>query len=210
MKIMGFLGSPRVNGRCSQLLQRALDGAVSTGAEIKRYDLINCNIQYCRGCCTCYEKKPELTIGECPLEDDVASILEEYLMADGYIFATPTYELNITALMKTFLERKIALTFKTDPLLVPEARHGIVANFKKKASFIVTANAHDEFEEVMGDPCYEAFEATLMLEEIGTQGKLFVGRMAAITDEEFSEKMEQAYHLGIDLVAAIKTVRATD
>ena len=85
-----------------------------------------------------------------------------------------------------------------------------MANFKKKASFIVTANAHDEFEEVMGDPCYEAFEATLMLEEIGTQGKLFVGRMAAITDEEFSEKMEQAYHLGIDLVAAIKTVRATD
>jgi len=179
------------------------------GAEFKKYDLINCNIKYCRGCGNCYEKNPELTIGECPLKDDMASILEEYLSADGYIFATPTYELYITALMKTFLERQIAFTFKENPVDAPGARPGIGANFQKKASFVVTANAADEYEEVMGNPCYEAFEMMLMLEEIDTDGKLFVGSVAAITEEIFSKKMEQAYQLGIDLVTGIKAARAT-
>ena len=153
MKILGFLGSPRVKGRCCRLLQRALEGAESKGAEVKRFDLIKCNIKYCMGCGNCYEKTPELTIGECPLNDDMASILEEYLQADGYFFSSPTYDVSITALMKTFLERKIALTYKDGPGM-PGPRPGVVANFEKKASFIVTGNAPDELEEVMGDPCY--------------------------------------------------------
>jgi len=44
MKIIGFLGSARVNGRCGKLLRSALEGAASKGAEAKRYDLIKCKI----------------------------------------------------------------------------------------------------------------------------------------------------------------------
>jgi len=207
MKILGYLGSPLVNGRCCRLLQQALDGAGSTGAEIKRVDLINCNIQYCRGCGNCFQKEPELTIGTCPINDDAPSILEEYLTADGYIYASPTYELFVTALMKTFLERKIAFVFKKDAATNICARPGITVNFQKKASFIVTANASQELEEVMGTPCYEAFESGLMLEEIETDEKLYVGGMAGITDEAFSEKMDRAYQLGIHLVEAINKIR---
>ncbi len=207
MKIIGFLGSARVNGRCSKLLRRALEGAVSKGAEVKRYDLIKCNIMYCRGCGKCFEQDPELTIGECPLKDDMHSILEEYLQSDGYIFASPTHELFVTALMKTFLERKIALTCEEDPAEIPLARPGVRANFMKKASFIVTANASEELESVMGNPCYEAFEAGLMFEEVGTQEKLFVGGMRTITDEAFSKKINSAYQLGINLVDAIEKAR---
>ena len=50
MKIMGFLGSPRVNGKCAKLLKKALEGAESCGAETKQYDLIKCNIKFCLGC----------------------------------------------------------------------------------------------------------------------------------------------------------------
>ena len=207
MKIIGFLGSARVNGRCGKLLRRALEGAASKGAEVKRYDLIKCNIMYCRGCGKCFEQNPELTIGKCPLKDDMHSILEEYLQSDGYIFASPTHELFVTALMKTFLERKIALTCEEDPAEIPLARPGVRANFMKKASFIVTANASEELESVMGNPCYEAFEAGLMFEEVDTQEKLFVGGMRTITDEAFSKKINKAYQLGINLVDAIKKER---
>jgi len=207
MKIIGFLGSARVNGRCSNLLRRALEGAASKGAEVKRYNLIKCNIMYCRGCGKCFEQNPELTIGKCPLKDDMHSILEEYLQSDGYIFASPTHELFVTALMKTFLERKIALTCEEDPAEIPLARPGVRANFMKKASFIVTANASEELESVMGNPCYEAFEAGLMFEEVGTQEKLFVGGMRTITDEAFSKKINKAYQLGINLVDAIEKAR---
>ena len=207
MKIIGFLGSSRVNGRCSKLLRRALEGAASKGTEVRRYDLIKCHIMYCRGCGKCFEQNPELTIGKCPLKDDMHSILEEYLQSDGYIFASPTHELFVTALMKTFLERKIALTCEEDPTEIPLARPGVRANFMKKASFIVTANASEELESVMGNPCYEAFEAGLMFEEVGTQEKLFVGGMRTITGEAFSKKITSAYQLGINLVDAIEKAR---
>jgi len=178
--------------------------------EVKRYDLIKCNIMYCRGCCKCFEQNPELTIGKCPLKDDMRSILEEYVQSDGYIFASPAHDLFVTALMKTFLERKIALTYKEDPAEIPIARSGVRANFMKKASFIVTANAPEELEEVMGNPCYEAFEAGLMLEEVDTQEKLFVGGMPVITDEAFGKKMNEAYQLGINLIEAIEKARKED
>jgi len=51
MHILGFLGSPRVKGSCSRLMQAVLDGAGKQGAKIKRYDLIKLNIQHCLGCC---------------------------------------------------------------------------------------------------------------------------------------------------------------
>jgi hypothetical protein len=207
MKIIGFLGSSRVNGRCGKLLRRALEGAASKGAEVKRYDLIKCNIMYCRGCCKCFEQNPELNIGKCPLKDAMHSILEDYVQSDGYIFASPAHDLFVTALMKTFLERKIALTCEEDPAEIPIARPGVRANFMKMASFIVTANAPEEFESVMGNPCYEAFEAGLMFEEVGTQEKLFVGGMRTITDEAFSKKITNAYQLGINLFDAIEKAR---
>jgi multimeric flavodoxin WrbA len=46
MYIIGILGSPRLNGICSRLLQSALDGARQQGAKVKRYDLIKLNIQH--------------------------------------------------------------------------------------------------------------------------------------------------------------------
>ena len=74
----------------------------------------------------------------------------------------------------------------------------------KKASFIVTGNAPDELEEVMGDPCYEAFEALLLLQQIETLDKLYVGGLPFITEEALSVKLDLAYQMGINMVKSIK------
>jgi multimeric flavodoxin WrbA len=63
MVIVGFLGSPRVNGMHSNLLRRVLKGAESKKAETKLFELIQCTIKFCMGCCNCVHKKPELPIG---------------------------------------------------------------------------------------------------------------------------------------------------
>jgi len=210
MKILGFLGSPRLNGNCSKLIKRALEGAESTGAETKLFKLINYNIMDCRGCCNCFTSEPELLIGECSLKDDMASILEEYIKADGYLFASPVYDAYVTALMKRFLERKIALTCR-DPALgisMPDSR--VPANFKKKASMIVTAFCRDEYKEMMGGPCYEAMETHLMIEQVDTVDKLFVGSVETITEENFSEKLNEAYQMGIRLVKEIEKSQKED
>jgi len=204
MLVLGFLGSPRVNGRCSKLLRKALEGAESRGAVTKRYDLIKLNIKYCMGCCTCFRNNPDLLVGKCPLKDDMAAILEEYVKADGYIFASPVYDANVTALMKTFLERKIMLSYKAPDAYgkLPESR--CPANFKRKAAFIVTGSAADEFKEVMADPCFEAIESHLMLEQVDTAHEMYVGGLENITGERFNERIEEAYRLGAHLVDHIE------
>ena len=46
MKIMGILGSPRMKGKCAKLVDKALEGAQSAGAEVVRMDLIKKNIKF--------------------------------------------------------------------------------------------------------------------------------------------------------------------
>jgi len=212
MKILGILGSPRLKGSCSKLLNRALEGAESAGAETGIFKLIRRDVKNCLGCGNCYTKNPDLPLGICPIKDEAQEMLKEYLTYDGYFFASPAYDMFITALMKTFLERKIAFTHKepdtTDHVTIPEPRPGIAQNFMKKASFIVTANVPDELEEVMGDPCYEAFESHLLFEQIDTYEKLFCGGLERITEEQFNNKMDKAFQMGINIVNEIKRARS--
>jgi NAD(P)H-dependent FMN reductase len=207
MKILGLLGSPRLNGKCSKLLKKALKGAESRDAKIKRFDLIKCNIMHCRGCLKCMFGNHELPIGKCPLKDDMASILEEYIKADGYIFASPVYESYVTALMKKFMERKGALGFRDKDAHGKIAASRVPAHFKKMASFIVTANCADEYIEVMGVPAFEAMEGQLIVEQVPTVDRFYVGGVESMTEETFTEKLTESYQLGIRLVESIEKVQ---
>ncbi len=204
MKILGFLGSPRSNGSGSKLLQQALAGAKSAGAETCLFELINLNIDHCRGCGNCFYNNPELEIGICPLKDDMNSILQRYCVADGYIFTSPSYDGNVTSVMKKFLERKIALTYrqKDDFGRIPGPRKPV--DFKKKACMIVTANAADEYIEVFGEPCFEMMEGHLMLEQVETIDKLYVGGIENISKEAFAEKLQYCFQTGARLVNEIR------
>jgi multimeric flavodoxin WrbA len=210
MNILGFLGSPRPQGSCGKLLQKALEGAEAAGAHTKRYDLIKCNIKYCRGCGNCYMHDPQLAIGKCPLKDDVATILDDYVKADGYVYATPVYDMFVTALMKTFLERKIALTYKPKDAIgkLPEPRPGVAKNFMNKASIIVTGNCGDELVEVMGDPCFEAFDGHFMIQQVDSVDRFYVGGLENMSAEAFADRLQKAYQLGFRLVEEIKKARA--
>lgn len=207
MKILGFMGSPRVKGLNAHLVDSALKGAQSKGAETKRYDLIKCNIKYCVGCFKCIFENHDLPVGICSIKDDMAGILEEYLQADGYILATPVYDVGITALMKTFIERKFPLFFKKkeDTVTIPAARSP--ANFRKKASMFVTGNARDEYSEVMGPPCFDALENDFMIEQVDTVDKLYVGGAHVMDKERLSEKLDEAFTIGVRLVETIEKER---
>jgi multimeric flavodoxin WrbA len=207
MRILGFMGSPHVEGLNSKLIYSALKGAQSKGAETKRYNLIKCNIKYCLGCFKCLFENHELPIGKCSIKDDMAGILEDYIQADGYIFTSPVYDVGITALMKTFIERKFPLFFKNkeDTVTIPAAR--VPANFLKKASLFITANARDEYREVMGPPCFEAMEYDLMIEQVDIVDKLYVGGAHVISEEVLSRKQDEAFTIGVRLVDEIEKAR---
>lgn len=74
--------------------------------EFENIFLKDVDLKLCRGCFLCLTKGEEY----CPNKDDRAMLVEKMMNADGVIFATPNYSLQVTAIMKNFLDR-IAYTF---------------------------------------------------------------------------------------------------
>ena len=102
-KIYAVNGSPRKNGNTAQLLQKALEGAASAGAEVKLIQLADLNFSGCRSCFAC--KKLANPSPGCILKDDLAEILKEFLQAEGIIMGSPIYFGAETGLYRNFLER---------------------------------------------------------------------------------------------------------
>jgi NAD(P)H-dependent FMN reductase len=203
MKIIAYNGSPHTNGHCGKLIKKMLKGAASKGAETKRIDIIKQDIQHCNGCFKCATKDPELKIGKCTIDDDMHEILEEWDTYDGYILACPVYDMGITSIMKKFVERRIALTYrpKDAHVTLPEARNPY--DFRKKAALIVTGFCGDELVEVMGEPCFVAMDAHLIIEQIETIEKLYVGGIETLTKEDWTAREQTAFDVGVRLVEEI-------
>jgi len=102
MKILAIIGSPRGKGNSYALTRRVEEKMKALGdVEFEYIFLRDFNLQPCRGCYLC------LSMGEdkCPIKDD-RPILEKKMMdADGVVFVSPTYVLNVSGLMKNFMER---------------------------------------------------------------------------------------------------------
>lgn len=103
MKIVAIIGSPRPKGNTSILVDAALEGAVALGCEVEKIMLCQYKIEGCRGHdrCSTYDK--------CKIEDDIPMILDKFRTADGTILATPVYYYNMSAQMKTFIDRNYFL-----------------------------------------------------------------------------------------------------
>lgn len=207
MRILGFMGSPRTKGLCAQFTESALKGAASMGAEIKQFNLVKYNIKYCRGCYKCVHNHHDLPIGRCPLRDDMATILREYLEADGYIMASPVYDFTVPSVMKAFIERRFPMFYKTKGARgIPDAR--VKQHFKKKASLIATGSAGDDFASI-AEPCFEVMSGHFMIEEIDVVGQLYVGLIHNVDEKRYREKMDETYKMGVRLVEEINTARET-
>ncbi len=103
MKVLAFNGSPRKSWNTAILLQKALDGAASTGASTELIHLYDMSFQGCRSCFYC--KRPENQQGVCAAHDDLTPVLEKIRHADALVLGSPIYYGTVTGVMKSFLER---------------------------------------------------------------------------------------------------------
>ena len=108
MKILGINGSPRgKNSRTLKLVSAVLDGAKERGAETELVDIGALDIRYCLGCQVCYAE------GECVQEDDLSDLWEKMMRADGIVLGSPVYINNVTAQLKTVIDRQGARAFES-------------------------------------------------------------------------------------------------
>ncbi len=137
MKIMAFNGSPRRKWNTAMLLEKALEGAVSLGADSELIHLYDLNYKGCKSCFDCKTRDGK-SYGKCAVKDDLAPILKKVEEADAIILGSPIYFLDVTGEMRSFMERLIFpyLTY-TDPpqSLFPK---------KMNTGLIYTMNATEE------------------------------------------------------------------
>ncbi len=102
MKVVGLIGSPRVDGNTTKLVNAILEGAAENGAETKVYNLSKLDINPCKGCMTC---KVE---GKCVIDDDMQHLYDEVQAADAVVLGSPLYMWEVTAQTKLFIDRLVA------------------------------------------------------------------------------------------------------
>ncbi|MFO8100612.1 MAG: flavodoxin family protein [Dehalococcoidia bacterium] len=103
MKVLGIAGSPRRGGNTDLLLEQAMEGAKSAGAETETIVLCQLNIAPCRHCDGCLKE------GKCVIDDDMQSIYPKLREADRIILASPMFFMGITAQAKAMIDRCQAL-----------------------------------------------------------------------------------------------------
>ncbi len=99
IKVLGISTSPRRNGNSDLLIQNALSGAESTGANIEYLNLNDYKINPCIECNSCSKT------GKCILKDDYEKVLEKIFSANRLIFATPVFFMSICAQAKALIDR---------------------------------------------------------------------------------------------------------
>ena len=199
MKVLGIVGSPHKEGTTDMLVSEVLRGAKDSGSSVQKINLVDKNIEYCRGCRECM-KDITIPIGQCVIKDDMSEILKAFRESDHYVMGTPVYMMHVNARMKTFLERLYPLVRYPDEPGPPYSRRddGKIKN----VVLVVTMGAPKDWAEAVASNAKDSMESILTLEGVmvvetilGTQGDPM-----ARTIEDQEETLKKAYAAGINLV----------
>ena len=130
--VIAFQGSPRTRGNTATLLNEALNGARSRGAETEMIHIRKLRMTGCRGCYSC--KKRGDGYGKCILKDDMTEIYSKIDQADAVLMGSPVYMCAMTPELKMVLDR-----------MFPYINMSLESSLKKgkKCGLIFTQNMPD-------------------------------------------------------------------
>jgi multimeric flavodoxin WrbA len=104
--VVALVGSPRRRGNSSLLVDAAQRELEVRGCRVEKVMLAQLDIAPCLGHDDCAEHS------SCPRNDDAAALLDRVYSADGLILATPVYYENVSAQLKTFIDRNVFMYSK--------------------------------------------------------------------------------------------------
>ncbi|KAK8841385.1 hypothetical protein M9Y10_027001 [Tritrichomonas musculus] len=212
-KVIGFNGSPRKGWNTDLMVQKCLEGAKSSGAEVKLYQIADLkNIKPCISCLSCKRKDPKYQ-GVCVLKDGLSPILKEIKTADAIVLGSPNYLGYVSAAIHPVLERMVFsnLTYK---------KSGLSAFGRKiKTAIILTMNATEKQSEqfytpflaslknemtaIFGDCEILSAYDTLQVEDYSKYELSFFDaeHKKKVHQEDFPKELQQAYELGKRLIS---------
>ena len=111
--VVALVGSPRVHGNCSFLVDLALADLERQGARCEKLMLGEFDIRPCQGHEDCDSRSV------CALDDDAAAVIEKAYAADALLLATPVYYEDVSAQMKLFIDRNV-FSYGHERMLTPK------------------------------------------------------------------------------------------
>jgi len=195
-KVLGIGSSPRKGGNSDILLEHLLKGARDEGVATDEIQLREYQIQSCIGCERCRKEKRCVEF-----QDGMQLIYPRITEASGLILISPVYNYNMTAWMKSFIDRLYCFYNFTEDRprnwssqLEDQCRKVIVAAVGEQAS---REEGMDLTLEAMRLPIkalgYE------VLGELPVLGIFDKGKI-----KEYPKILEKAEHLGKLLAKSIK------
>jgi len=97
--ILGIVCSPRKGGNTEILVEQALEAARVAGAQTEMITVAERQIAPCDACGACE------TTSKCSIDDGMQEIYAKLEAADGIIFGTPVYFINVSAQAKAIIDR---------------------------------------------------------------------------------------------------------
>lgn len=107
-KWIAVVGSPRRGKNTDLLVDYVIEGLSRKNITVDKFLLGSSDISTCTGCEYC------IKTGICRIDDNITEIINRMKEADGYIFASPAYNYNMTAQMKAFIDRTFCLNDYSD------------------------------------------------------------------------------------------------
>lgn len=133
MKVLGFSGSPRVNGNTELLLKELLRGASDAGAMTELIRVRGVRFDPCISCNRCFET------GRCAVEDEFQALYDKIAEADHIVLASPIYFMGLSAWAKTLVDRCQCFWAKKYILKQPIPIHR--GSITRRGVFISTAGS---------------------------------------------------------------------
>lgn len=137
LRILIINASPRNNSNTAKLAGKAMEGARSLGAETVLYNIAGKRYEHCRESCKAYHSRT----GNCILDDDLHDIANEWIRADGIIYAVPLFHMGMPSAMNAIITRLGAIVFGHTA--------GKVPRLLKVGGAIVQGNTHYGGQEVV-------------------------------------------------------------
>ena len=166
MNVLAINGSPRKKWNTATLLESALDGAASRGAETELVHLYDLAYTGCTSCFAC-KMKGGKSYGKCAVQDGLTPVLEKIPDADALILGSPIYFGTVTGMMRCFMER---LIFPYHMYTRPP-----VSLFEKKipTAFIYTMNVSAQQMSEYQYPVHTGLNEHLLARTFGHSETLF-------------------------------------
>ena len=215
VKVLAINGSPRTKCNTSTLLNNALEGAASRGAETELVHLYELNFKGCISCFACKLKNGE-SYGRCAVNDDLTPILKKAEEADAIILGSPIYLGTATGEMRSLMERLIF------PYLMYDVNHTTLFKKRIKTGLIYTMNAREDQMKLMGYDQSLNFVEMVMKRVFGESKSLFVTDTYQFDDyskyessafnveekatrrkEEFPKDCQKAFDIGVRFAQTI-------